>query len=304
MNNPMIKTAIGICTYKRPELLIKTVVSLSKIKVPEGLEIVIVIVDNDSSGSVSVILEELRKTVDFEIHYAIEPRQGIPYARNKILDIVKDLHIDHLAFIDDDEKADYMWFYNLWSNYILWGCDVVVGFVVTEYPDNTPKWIKESGIYQRKQNSHGLVLYTGASGNVLLNLKKLSIDWGLRFDESFGLRGGSDSDFFIRAYNRGAVIKWVADAVVYEPLESNRMKLSYFLKRLFRSHNKKTKMDIKTRIKVIIYGIKLSSIGLFTLPIRMVFGLKRAVFSLRDIFIGWAYILRGLNITIKWEEYK
>jgi succinoglycan biosynthesis protein ExoM len=49
----------------------------------------------------------------------------------------------------------------------------------------------------------------------------------LRFDEAMRFTGGSDSDFFFRAADHGAVIRWVDDAWVREVVGPSRISINW-----------------------------------------------------------------------------
>ena len=65
----------------------------------------------------------------------------------------------------------------------------------------------------------------------------------LRFDEAMRFTGGSDSDFFSRAVARGAIIRWVDEAVVKEIVPEERLSLRWNLERARRSGANKVYID-------------------------------------------------------------
>lgn len=302
----MSKIGIGICTHKRTSLISNCLMSLKDIERPVDAELCIIIADNDSDGSASQIIDKFRQIIDIPIHYQIEQNRGIPFARNNILRQGEIIGISELAFIDDDETVDKTWLVNLWNYYKKSGADVVRSFVKTIYPPETPKWITEGNFYQRNNFPTGTVFDWAATNNVLFNFDKIVIKCRCFFDESFGLRGGSDLDFFNRSYHSGAVIKWVDNAFVYETLEKKRMRLSYFLKRRFRDHNTvyQTRGGWLSRILRMCKALLKCLYGLIATPFLFFLGKHKAVKSLYFFVDGLAVFLGTVKIYLKWDEYQ
>ena len=298
--------AVGLCTYKRPELLYSCLESLFTIEKPVNNNFLIIITDNDPEGSARPIVEKFIKKAEIPVLYKVEKRRGIPFARNNILKQAGKLGVTELAFLDDDETADKFWLSRLFNYYIESGSDVVRGYVKTLYPDDTPEWIKNGQFYQRKNRRTGERFTSASTNNVLFNFNKLCVEKRLEFDNSIGLRGGSDSDFFRRAYLEGAVITWKDDAVVYETLEKERYKLTYLLKRKFRTRNSRTFFKSLTAAgKIKIFAVSVFKIikGIFFLPFGFCSGKHRIITALCSITEGSGRLLGLFGIHPGWDEY-
>ena len=105
----MIRIAICIATFQRPQGLSRLLESLSNLCFEKQDEpsIKIIIVDNDTTGTAKPVVEHWRNKLRWTLVYEIEPRRGISYARNRLVALAKD--IDFVAFIDDDEVAVDCW---------------------------------------------------------------------------------------------------------------------------------------------------------------------------------------------------
>lgn len=306
MNQPS-KLAIGICTYQRPERLQLCLNSIAKMKIPLGLDCYILIADNDSQGAAKNIAESFSKDDSFSVYYGIESQRGIPFTRNNILCQAQKIGITDLAFIDDDEYVDQDWMINLWQKYTSTETDIVRGLVVTEYPSDCPNWIIKGKFHQMKKLDPKKTYKTSATNNVIFNFQKLITECNLRFDESFGLRGGSDIDFFKRAYERGCIISVANDAVVYEPLAKNRYSLGYLLRRRFRSMNHKdiySNSGAANHIYHLVISIFLLILGALLLPISILLGRHISARALYWIAWGAGLFLGFWGIHLKWDEYK
>ncbi|MEH0019270.1 MAG: glycosyltransferase [Desulfobacter sp.] len=324
--------AIGICTFRRPQLLEKTLLSLKGMRIPGGCRICVIVADNDADRSAEPLVNRVGPALGVPVHYHAEPRPGIPFARNRVLAAAKDLDTDALIFIDDDEYVDENWLVHLWSCYRKSDADALMGFVRTLYPENTPGWIVRGTFYQRDKvgNKKASTLFQalasvvvapkwngkspratgermnfGRTCNCLINFKKLIVEQDLSFDEDFGLQGGSDAEFFMRVIKKGGVIRWVEEAVVYEPLALDRMSLAYFIRRNFKTRNyaHEDQRGVKRRVKMVLRGVLIGAGGLASFPVNLFRGRFYLVQSIRLVVIATGLLLSAAGIFIKWEEY-
>ncbi len=300
------KLVIGICTYKRPELILLALDSVNKALIPDSIEPVIVVVDNDPVGSAQLLIENYSKTSAITIYYSLEKNRGIPFARNNFLRISGELGADLVAFIDDDEIVDPLWLAHLIKSYDETDADCVLGYVKTVYPEDTPEWIVVNRLFQREQMAHHLLLETANSGNILFDYHKFVGDLSLYFNESFGLTGGSDAEYFNRAVLSGCIIRWVSDSVVYEPLEKKRMSYSYYFKRAFRTSNDKTffRKSLSFKVKMLFKSWIYLNYAVISLPFRTIFVKYGYIKSLTYLLRGIGFTLACLGIYINWKEYR
>lgn len=68
--------AICVCTYLRPRMLKACLDSLAEQKVPDGLEVAIVIIDNDPAQSAAQVAAFHERESPFLTLYAHAPRRG------------------------------------------------------------------------------------------------------------------------------------------------------------------------------------------------------------------------------------
>jgi succinoglycan biosynthesis protein ExoM len=246
--------------------------------VPEDVDISVIIVDNDYNLSARETVEIYTSQCRFPVIYGIEKKRGIAFARNKVLSIAKQYKATELIFIDDDEYVDKQWLELLWNYYLTNIVDVIWGYVKTVYPENTPKWIVDGSFYQLPKLVTGQRYYTAYSGNVLFNFQKLVIDYKLSFDETFDAFG-EDEDFFTRSASKGAIIHFLAEAIVYEELDYSRMNARYYFKRLF--INKNNQRFLKNNGSKFKLGILRSGI--------------------LDVFRGIYYLI---SVLLIWKKYR
>ncbi len=103
----LMKLNIVIPTYNRAESLRKTLLSLAIAELPSNFEIVVTVVDNNSTDKTRQIVEEM--TAHFskiKLEYLFEEKQGRSFALNTG---IKNADGDILSAIDDDEEIDKLW---------------------------------------------------------------------------------------------------------------------------------------------------------------------------------------------------
>ncbi|HVL02426.1 MAG TPA: glycosyltransferase, partial [Dongiaceae bacterium] len=224
---------ICICTCKRDKLLVQCLESVGRVEVPQGLHVTVTVVDNDGDRSAEGAVRALTERFPFPLRYVSEPRRGIPLARNRALDETYQLGSDFLAFIDDDEWVRTDWLLRLYEYEQAQGGNIIVsGEVIPELPADTPPEIR--GVYKIKTRRTGERIESCATNNVLVPVSMIR-NWGLRFDESNPLAGGTDTIFFHEAVLRGAEIRKCAEALVHEAIPASRANLKWLAKRKYRA---------------------------------------------------------------------
>lgn len=218
---------VCICTYKRPDLLLRCLRSLEG-QATEGLfTYSIVVADNDEARSAEPAVLAFAAGSSVPVTYGVEPQQNIARARNKA---VANSDGEFLAFVDDDEFPVKDWLLILYKTCIEYKVDGVLGPVLRHFDQTPPKWIEKSRLYKRPINPTGSTVHwqEARTGNVLLK-KRMLADGEQPFRPEF--RAGEDQDFFRRKIEQGNVFTWCAEAVVYEVVPPVRWKRVYLLRK-------------------------------------------------------------------------
>jgi len=222
--------SVCICTYKRPKLLEKLLLSAEKQDTEGRFYYSIVVIDNDRFESAREIVESYKLRSKLQVSYAVEPEQNIALARNKA---VENSNGDFIAFIDDDEFPEHDWLLNLYIAMRKFGAHGVLGPVKPYFETNPPKWVIRGRLCERESFLTGEVIrkpkYT-RTGNVLLDAS-IFMDKENWFDPLFGKSGGEDKDFFKRMIQRGKIFVWCNEAVVNEVVPEERLNRLYFIRR-------------------------------------------------------------------------
>ncbi|HEY3438540.1 MAG TPA: glycosyltransferase family 2 protein [Actinotalea sp.] len=226
-----MKVSVITLTYRRPLDLAQALpVLLEHVEAVAGAELVVV--DNDTEPSAQAVVQEW--SADHPVRYVHEPRPGIAAARNRGLD--ETAGSDVVVFIDDDERPSDGWLPALLATYERYRPTGVAGRVVSAFDGPVDPWIVAGRFFERLRHETGTVVPVVATNNLLLDVRSVQ-DWGLRFDEEFGLSGGSDTVFALEVVRRGGTFVWCDEAAVVDVVPPSRLTRRWVLRRAFRSGN-------------------------------------------------------------------
>jgi succinoglycan biosynthesis protein ExoM len=212
---------VGVCTCKRPKMLANCLKSLAEQIVDPSILMEVLVVDNEESPNNRPIYDAVSSHSPHRMHYVHQPRRGISFARNTVLDKASEFGADWIAFIDDDETADPHWVAELLSPEY---CDTAVleGRQCFVHPEAAPFWFVAKPAL-KDPAKEGTELKTTITANVRFSIKL--VEAGLRFNEDLGFMGGEDVDFFTRAREIGFKIKHTSRAVTHEVIHVERVTL-------------------------------------------------------------------------------
>lgn len=228
-----VSVAILLCTRERSRRLEDCLRSIAALNVPGHVDPAIVVVENDALPTCQGLVLRLAALMPrWQIRYSHEPRLGIPIARNHALAIALELDFDWIAFIDDDETLAPDWLEAMLKASQTFDADVLQGPVDYVYPADSPAWLDKKRLRTRPS---GTQLGTAYTNNVMMRARVARSDGlGMVFDERLRFTGGSDSDYFSRAADKGAVIRWVGEASVREVVTAERLTMMWQANRALR----------------------------------------------------------------------
>lgn len=283
---------VCICTFKRPDLLRRSLEAVCAQDTAGLFTYSVVIVDNDEAESGHAVISNLSASSSVPLKYCVEPQQNIALARNKA---VENATGDFIAFLDDDEVPIREWLLTLFKTLTLNKVDGVLGPVKPLFGDDAPRWVVRSRLYDRPSYPTGFVIdwRKGRTGNVLL---KREIFAGAEQPFRPQFRVGEDQDFFRRMIENGHIFIWCDEAVAYEIVPPIRWRTSFLLRRaLLRGassllHSSFSVRDIaKSVIAVPAY--------MAILPFSLILGQARFMTYLVKLFdhLGRLLALMGVN---------
>ena len=224
-----LRIDIAVCTFRRPALS-ETLASLSKLIVPAGVRLGVIVADNDMEPSARPRVEAAVPLLPTDIVYVHCPAGNISIARNACLDHTD---ADFIAFVDDDETVDPLWLDRLLAAAERSRADVVLGPVRALYGPDAPGWMRSGDFHATRPVWVNGEIRTGYTCNVLMRLAAPAIA-GRRFDLALGRSGGEDTAFFSAVHAAGGRIAFADDAWVEEPVPAARARFSWLAQRRLR----------------------------------------------------------------------
>ena len=239
-----MKFMVGICTCDRLPLLRSLLRHLCEIRLDSlaSAQVEILVVDNKPTGEVATLCRDLARAMPVPLHFVEERRRGISYARDRAVVEALERDADFLCFIDDDDRPELDWLVDLARRQGSTGVDIVVGnrvyvedaanFDKLDAGEPDPRTRNETKIWK----SNGLPNLLSTC-NVLISrniLERLACE-GPVFDPLFGLMGGEDADFFMRARGMGADIARADRSLVRKRVWLERATVRGVMRRKFRS---------------------------------------------------------------------
>lgn len=221
------RVRIAVTTYNRVERLEGLIQNL-RVRIDEagaGVDVDILIVDNDPGGSAAAVLTDESLG---ELIYINEREPGIAAARQRALREAGDAEV--LIYLDDDLLPEPGWLSPLISTWREFDVDAVMGFVRYVWPEGTSPWIAAGGFMRRNRFPTGTELDFMATGNVLLDMERMRLR-GMAFDRSLGLAGGEDTLFGKHLLEKGGRIVFCGESVARDNIPAERTTRAFVRRR-------------------------------------------------------------------------
>jgi succinoglycan biosynthesis protein ExoM len=197
----------------------------------DGVRLDLVIVQN-ASPEIRADVAALQTEPGGVSEVILEPRAGIPHARNCAIRHAIRLDYDYVAFIDDDAVPDRDWLASAMTVLRASPGEAVTGPQHPVFPPDAPRRLSKAAIYKAVDHPGDRPCRWAASNNVIFSVPFVR-DHALLLDESF-TTGGSDKVFFREFARAGGRIWWAPDAVVREEVTPERLTVRWALRRSWR----------------------------------------------------------------------
>ena len=222
--------SIIIPTYKRPDSLARALASVEKEKVA-GLNIEIIIADNDPKASARSFMEQKIKNSSANIIYIHVPEPGVSNARNSALDTARGRYI---LFLDDDMEATSPWAQSMVNAAEKFGAALVFGPVNAVMPDPNNQFFENMRpLFSREDQGEDGVIERGiGTGNCFIDRKKAKLPTPV-FSVALNQTGGEDDVLFRELEKQDISIAWTRAAVTLEHVPESRATLKYVWRRNF-----------------------------------------------------------------------
>jgi glycosyltransferase involved in cell wall biosynthesis len=245
-----------IATHNRCSLLRGALASLLRVPVPQGLEVTINVVDNNSSDDTARVVTDVASDAALPVRYLLEPRKGQAFAINTG---VESTQSDLVGLIDDDEEVDSSWFFRISEAFQDSSLDFIGGPYIPLWGAPKPEWLprQAKGIIGWQELStvpkrYGEELPGAAlcGGNAVIRRSVLKKAGPFRTD----LNGHHDLEMFERLLSSGARGIYLPDLIIYHHIPPDRLRKEYFRQWMWKAGVAYARMPEKTTMKK-VFGV-------------------------------------------------
>jgi GT2 family glycosyltransferase len=230
MRLPVVEAVVCVPTFRRPDMLARTLQSLAEQKT--RVRFAVLVVENDSAGREGFfVAARILGGGRLRGHVVVEPAQGNVHAINRAFATALAQYQDarYFLMIDDDEIAAPDWLDKMISAAHENDCDIVGGPVLPIFAEGTQRH-RDHPVFQPAYSTSGRVNMIYGSGNCLITRAAFQ-RLGSLFDPRFNFLGGGDTEFFTRARLAGLRFFWSQEAVVQEIVGAERVRRAWILQR-------------------------------------------------------------------------
>ncbi|WP_213804059.1 glycosyltransferase [Granulicella sp. dw_53] len=232
-----MKLDVVVPTYNRSDLLRRTIASLFTAELPPGLEVTVLVVDNNSKDDTEQVVRHLQAEAPIPLQYVRETKQGLSHARNGGIAAGNG---EIIGFIDDDEEIDTKWFTVIAREF----SDPATQFIGGPYLANCeipmPSWIPPGyngvlGVIPPKPRTIMAPPFPGnlQGGNAVF--RRTVFDrvglYNVKLGRSGkGLLSEEDAELYRRLLDAGLLGFHVPDLAIYHYIPAERLTRRYFRK--------------------------------------------------------------------------
>ena len=233
--------SVLISTYKRPDILRKTLFSFQNLNTA-NLSWQLLVADNANDIKTQSILKSFQDKLPLDFIVVTKPGKNV--ALNRLVRLAKGQLI---VFTDDDVTPDTNWLIELWQASQRWPDDILFGGkVVPVFPPNTPEWIRDSNFEYAPaafawfdKGDEEMPFEDAPFGPNMAVRKEVFTKHKIFFDEHIGPRGtdypmGSETSFCRKLKKIKKNYIYVPNAIVYHRIRPDQITFKALLKRAYR----------------------------------------------------------------------
>ncbi len=231
--------SIIVCTYNRSRSLGRVLENIQQLNGYPQITWETVVVDNNSSDETKSVVMRFSGSGKGGIIYIFEGKQGKSYALNTGIEAARG---EILVFTDDDVIIDPNWLVNIMKAFSQYDCTGLGGRIIPLLSGKKPSWLRTDaptpfmnafGCFDWGEENR--VLQTPPFGANMAYKREVFKKYGL-FRTDMGPSKGNpagkseDTEFSSRLLSAGETLIYASDALVYHPVEQEKMQKGYFEK--------------------------------------------------------------------------
>lgn len=224
-------------TYNRAELLERALISLLAATPPDGLDVRITVVDNNSKDNTRALIERYIPTFEGRLSYLFAATPGRSHALNAGIATTKG---DLVATIDDDEEIHPDWYRVIFSHLGAGELDFIGGPCLPRWGGDPPEWLPDDynrgvlgwiegpGVAQTFGEDYEGMLMGGNAAFTRAILEKVG-----PYHTGLGRAGSAllsceDEDMYGRLLGVGARGKFIPELIIYHWVPPERLTKRYY----------------------------------------------------------------------------
>jgi glycosyltransferase involved in cell wall biosynthesis len=221
-------------------MLCDTVLSLKAMRIPPGVQVEVLVIDNDPDGGARTAAAELEPICRdvFAVRYVHETRTGLSHARNRG---IEESRGEVIGFLDDDVFVHEQWLTSMLQCFEEHPADCVGGRTVVYWegePDPVLKACEEQIMALDQGEDSFEVCGQRLPGGGNAAYRRTVFERGLRFSTNLGRVGkvmlsGEDTELFLRLRRGGGRIWYCGAAAVRHRTQGERLSCSYVVKQKY-----------------------------------------------------------------------
>jgi len=232
MSTPEI--SIVIASYNRQKTLPNIIQGILKQELPGTFDFELIIVDNNSTDQTREVVQRLIAPSAGRLKYF---KQEIP-GKSQALNLgIQEARGEIIAFTDDDVEVSQYWLLSIMEGFKNQNCDCLGGRVLPVFPLNTPSWVRDNP----NQMAGAVVIYDLGEKSRLADSSTprfIGANWAFKksifkecglFKTDIGPGTpyivGEDEEFFERLVQKKKILYYSAEALIWHPVDLNRLKL-------------------------------------------------------------------------------
>ncbi|MEN3336229.1 MAG: glucosyl-dolichyl phosphate glucuronosyltransferase [Blastocatellia bacterium] len=223
-------------TYNRHTLLDNTLRSLWRAGVPQGLDVHVTVVDNNSKDRTPEVVEQWQPKFAGRLQYLFERQQGRSAALNAGICATNG---DLVGMIDDDEEIDAGWYERVHAAFSEGRIDFIGGPYVPRWGARPPDWLPMNyvGVIGWIDGGEQVVTYGKDYPGILMGgnavLTRAILDRVGLYLTSLSRTGkrllaGEDEDMYARLLAAGARGVYLPDLIIHHYVPPERLTKQYF----------------------------------------------------------------------------
>lgn len=227
---------VAICTWNRAKVLDQTLTAMRNLRIPDGLDWELLVVNNNCTDDTDDVIARHEDTLP--IRCLFEPRSGLSFARNLVLDAARG---DIILWTDDDVIVAEGWLEQYliaaaqWPDAAFFG-----GKIEPLFPVDPPGWIKKnlrllSCVYSVQDLGDTNRPFTGEESPIGANMaiRRKSLN-GQTFNLALGPTGsnmvlGEETELIEEIQSSGHYGVYVGQASVRHHIMPQRLSKQYLL---------------------------------------------------------------------------